>query len=344
MFKVEFDEVIAKAMLKKCRKELCLDISQYKASDKVVAVIGGQPGAGKSSITQLIKNEKFDGNIVILNGDDFKTAYPNYKNMLERDPDATSEIVQPYSNYVVNHLKQELMSKHLNVMVEGTMRTHKVPLDTAEEFAKFGYQAEAHIIAVNHYASRIGCIERFEKDTLASGSGRSVKSSSHDEAYNQIPETLKNLVDSKKFNNITIFSRDGEIIAEAANGDDVVNEYINYRNTISHDLLNEINQSINRTIKLKNHRNAPIDESQELEQLRSALFKDYVLSCYERINPQIVKDARETGFVTVHEDGYMPYHVSIENNPQKLAEALTIATGHKVQLDCAQTSTIKRDL
>ena len=281
-----FDENIAKKMLSKCRDELDLDSFQNKPDNQVVAVIGGQPGAGKSSITQLIKH-KYDNNIVILNGDDFKATYPNYRKMLEQDPDGTAEIVQPYSNYVVNNLKQELMDKQLNVMVEGTMRSPKAPLDTAEEFSKKNYKAEAFVISVNYYASRVGCIERFEKDKCLNGIGRSVKSESHDEAYNQIPETLKKLVGSNQFDNITIFDRNGQPLAEMSKGDDIVKVYTEYRNKISQEQYQAIMKSIEVTRQLKLNRESPKHELDELDDIKKSLNIEFTKQQTESIDAQI---------------------------------------------------------
>ncbi len=223
----QFNERIAFEMLSEAREQLRLD-TYHPTEDKSLMILGGQPGAGKSTVSDIIES-RFQGNIVLLNGDDFKSYYPDYKQLLAQDPDKTAELVQPYSNYVVNHLKDDIIQRDLNVMIEGTMRTLNVPLNTINEFKEHGYKVEAFVIAVNHIASRASCIERYENDLALSGAGRSVNVSAHDNTYQSIPETLKGLVDSQQLDNLTIMSRRGETIAELAKGDDVVKGYTEFR-------------------------------------------------------------------------------------------------------------------
>ena len=62
--------------------------------------------------------------------------------------------------------------------------------------------------------------------------------------------------------------------------------------------------------------------------LSKPLTAGRILDYYERINPEVVKDARESGYVTVHQAGYEPSHTSINDNPRELIESLEKATGH----------------
>lgn len=57
-----------------------------------------------------------------------------------------------------------------------------------------------------------------------------------------------------------------------------------------------------------------------------------VLSYYEQIDPELIKTAKDIGYVTVKQDGYVPNHISIEAEPYELAEALACITGHRIQI------------
>jgi UDP-N-acetylglucosamine kinase len=235
---------------------------------------GGQPGAGKSSIIDMIE-ERFNTNIVVLNGDEFKPYYPGYNQLLKIDPDNASRIVQEYSNYVVDEMKQALMKQRYNLIIEGTMRNSDTPINTAKLAKENGYIVEACVIATNYYASRIGCIKRYELDKFDSGVGRSVPVASHDEAYNNIPNTLQQLIASKQFENILIYSRYGEIVADYAKGDNIVGIYKDYRQKITPRLYKEVNQLIDDTRSLKSSRNSSNVELVELEKMREALSKEF---------------------------------------------------------------------
>ena len=269
----QFNEQIAFEMLSEVREQLRLD-TYYPTEDKSLVILGGQPGAGKSTVSDIIES-KFQGNIVLLNGDDFKSYYPDYKQLLAHDPDKTAELVQPYSNYVVDHLKQDLIAKELNVMIEGTMRTLNVPLNTINEFKEHGYKVEAFVIAVNHIASRASCIERYENDLVLSGAGRSVNVSAHDNTYQSIPETLKGLVDSRQLDNLTIMSRSGEKIVELANGDDIVKSYKEFRELITPELYRDVRQQLEDTMVRMYERGVRTTEFGELQDLRKALTQEF---------------------------------------------------------------------
>lgn len=270
-----FNEQIAFDMLSEAREQLRLD-TYYPTEEKSLVVLGGQPGAGKSTVSDIIESQ-FQGNIVLLNGDDFKSYYPDYKQLLAQDPDKTAELVQPYSNYVVDYLKQDLIAKELNVMIEGTMRTLNVPLNTINEFKEHGYNVEAFVIAVNHIASRASCIERYENDLALSGSGRSVNVTAHDNTYNSIPETLKGLVDAKVLDNLTIMSRSGEKIAELVNGDDIVKSYKEFRESITPELYKDVRQQIEDTMVKMFERGVKSTEFGELQDLRKSLNQEFDL-------------------------------------------------------------------
>ncbi|RTL12122.1 MAG: hypothetical protein EKK54_05565 [Neisseriaceae bacterium] len=272
---MSFDQKIADLILRKARQDL--DLSNKTPSDNpTLVVLGGQPGAGKSSIIDLI-DERFSGNVAVLNGDELKPYYPGYKRLLKEDPDKASRIVQEYSNYAIDAIKQELMQRQYNLIIEGTMRNPNIPIGTAKSARSNGYSVEACIVATNYYASRVGCIKRYELDVAVSGVGRSVPVASHDEAYNNIPSTIAALVESKQFDNIQIFSRNGEILGNIIDGNELAQIYSRHRENLSSELYQEILQNLDTTKYMKNSRAAPSDELFELDSLKDEFLAKYRL-------------------------------------------------------------------
>lgn len=249
-----FNFDIANEMLEQARSEL--DFTSVTPSDTpYLIILGGQPGSGKSSAIEKIE-ERFDDNIIALNGDDFKTTYPGYDALLAKDPIKASEEVQPYSNYVVNQLKNDYANKKFNLIIEGTMRTIEVPLSTINEFKAKGYQTEACVVTSNYYASRAGCIYRMEMDIADNGHGRAVPIESHDAAYNNIPDTINNLISSGKLDNLTIISRSGEVLGTLNNGDDVLSIYTSHRNQLTHNEYKQINIDLHKVVNMMQNRGA----------------------------------------------------------------------------------------
>ncbi len=71
---MEFD-VIYKA-LKRCAIEDAFPSKIPKA-----IILGGQPGAGKSSLITRLKMEK-DNNIIVISGDDFRKEHPHFASFM----------------------------------------------------------------------------------------------------------------------------------------------------------------------------------------------------------------------------------------------------------------------
>lgn len=281
----EFNEKIANDMLNEARMRVCLDKVE-PSNNKHLIILGGQPASGKSSITKELYNQ-YSGNIVLLNGDEFKQLFPNYSELAKLDPDGTSKMVQAYSNYVVDNLKQEAIERGVNVIIEGTMRTSSVPLQTIEAFTKNGYTAEAYVISSNYFNSRIGIEQRYENEFAKQGYGRMVNPQNHDEAYHNIPNTLQELVDSKKFVDITVATRDGDEVAKLSRGDDIVKAYSNHRDNLTPEIYLDVVDQINDVHKMMTTRGASQPELDHLISIKSSLD-----SAFDKVFEQ-VRDAAQ---------------------------------------------------
>jgi UDP-N-acetylglucosamine kinase len=262
-------------MLDRAKSRLKLD-DKSPVDNPQLVILGGQPGSGKSSAIEVIE-AMFNSNIVALNGDDFKTLYPDYDDLLAKDPLKTAHDVQPYSNHVVNELQKELSAKKYNMLIEGTMRTSEAPLKTLTEFKDKGYQTEAYVVSSNYYASRTGCLLRREIDMMLSGSGRDVPVTSHDAAYNNIPGTMETIIKSGKLDNLTVLTRSGNLLGSLQNGDDVVSLYSAHRNNLTTNEYNQIHSDLGRVIDLMENRNANVAEVDQIRDLRTQLAVNHGL-------------------------------------------------------------------
>lgn len=272
---MSFDKEIADKMLSKARNKLAKEnMSKSMVQEPHLVILGGQPGSGKSSAIELIEGIYKD-NIVSINGDDFKPMYPNYDNKMQKSPNETSIEVQPYSNYVVNALKNEYSDKKYNLVIEGTMRTSDVPLSTVKEIKSKGYKAEAYVVAANYYASRSGCLLRMEIDQFNTGIGRPVPVDSHDAAYKNIPETIQALTDSGMLNNLKILTRSGQVIGELSKGDDIVSIYTSHRNKMDDLEFKQINGDLNKVFEMMKQRNASEVDISKVRDLQGELKLDY---------------------------------------------------------------------
>lgn len=102
-----------------------------------------------------------------------------------------------------------------------------------------------------------------------------MKLESHDEAYNKIPATLQALPKSEQIYNITVYNRNGDIIADLSKGDNVAQKYVAHREEITPELVSSVEKSINNSIQLKELRNAPNQEITDLNQLKDKLRNEF---------------------------------------------------------------------
>ena len=272
---MSFNQEIANLMLEKAKETF--DLSNINSSGEVepyLVILGGQPGSGKSSAIEIIE-AKYSRNIIVLNGDDFKPSYPNYDDKVVHDSLSTSKEVQPYSNYVVDQLKDDYSNKKFNIVIEGTMRTSEVPLNTIKAFKNKGYKAEAYVVASNYYASRKGCLLRMEKEILYTGLGRAVPIDLHDEAYKNIPQTLQKLFGSQELENITVLARDGTVLAQMRLGDDIFKIYQKKREQLSSKEFIQIDSDLNFVVEMMLNRNAPDNEIQAVNDLQKKMHEHY---------------------------------------------------------------------
>lgn len=347
---IGFDQSIANEMLEKARFQLDNFKDYIATEEKQVFIFGGQPAAGKSSIINDV-SDKLNGNVVILNGDDYKMYYPNYSELARSDPDATSKLVQPYSNYVVDNLKQEAIAKGINVAVEGTMRNPDAAMTTAKQFGENDYKVEAYVVASNYHNSRVGIELRYETERAKNGYGRMVDPKSHDEAYNNLPNTLKELVDSGKFENITIVNRSGDSIAQLKTGDDIVKSYSQYREQLTPEIYKDVNNKINEVQKLLDNRNAPTSAYENLSKIKDELNKDFaktnnltldkstkttdVLNHFAKTNPDIVNKISQDKHIDVN-----GHKLKLDGmRPEFLAKQLNEMSGNNTNINFENTKT-----
>ncbi len=167
------------------------------------------------------------------------------------------------------------------------MRTSKAPLETVEIFTNHGYTAEAFVISSNYFNSRIGIEQRYENEFAEKGYGRMVNVANHDEAYHNIPNTLQELVDSGKLLNITVATRDSELLAETTRGDNIVSAYTKHRDNLTPEIYLDVADRINEVNNMLTARGANQPAFDNLTGIKSSLD-----SAFDKVFEQ-VRDAAQ---------------------------------------------------
>lgn len=183
-----------------------------KTSDihPVAIVLGGQPGAGKKTL-YAYANERFNGNIVAVDCDDFRVFHPQSE-IFARDPDTYGFNTNPFVFSVVDRLIEELSPHSFNMIIESTMKNTDAAFKDYESLTPRGYIIEACIMATQREVSLQSTIDRYEEMKKRGEQARKVPPHIHDKAVEGIVDAADELYRSHKMANIQVFNRNGVVL------------------------------------------------------------------------------------------------------------------------------------
>lgn len=221
------------------------------------AILGGQSGAGKTALHELIK-DKCNSKVAIINGDEYRRYHPNFNKLQSIYGDESVKYTQKFAGEMTEALINELSNKKYNIVVEGTLRTVDVPLKTCDLLKSKGYDVDLIIMSVKPEISYQSTIVRYEDAIKCGTIARATPKEHHDGVVQAIPQNLSEIYKSRRFNNILIYNRDKECLYNQSNmqgkdpGEKIKELFINW-NDKDKDELYEI---INRNLRMKKERNA----------------------------------------------------------------------------------------
>lgn len=238
-------------------------------------ILGGQPGAGKTGLQEIMSNQ-CNGNLIIINGDEFRELHPDFKFLQEKYGKNSVDYTGAFSGKMTEVLIDRLKAEKYNVLVEGTLRTAQVPLNTCKSFKESGYSVTLGIMAVKPEISYISTIFRYEKMLDKGKSPRATAKDKHDYVVAQIPKNLKEIYDSKQFDNIVIYNREGECLYDMSVNVGITPDTVMEEMFTGQWTQKELNQFIEigkATEQLMEKRNA-----EELSDFRNNIFNDNIIS------------------------------------------------------------------
>ena len=247
-----------------------------------VTLLGGQPGAGKSGLENMVNIKK---NYVSISGDDYREYHPRFKEInLEYGREA-SKYTQQWAAEITEKLIKELRKEKYNLIIEGTLRTAELPLKEANAFKKAGYNVELNVVVVKPEKSRLGTLERYEAMLKQGKVPRMTPKEHHDLVVNNIGNNLEIIYNSKAFDNIKLFDRENNLLynykeSPNVNPKDILNKEFN--RVWKKGEIEEFKEKWENLIKIMESRKAPIEEISELKN-----EKEQILERISKIKEQI---------------------------------------------------------
>lgn len=183
----------------------------YSPTDRpILYLLGGQPGAGKSTISDRLLREK--PNTIFINPDTYRDLHPQYETIKAELKSEAVKVTVEFSGAVTECVRQMLSDQKYNIILEGTFRTLETPWRITEELKFKGYTAELHAIAVPKDISYVGTLDRYFVGRTK-GTGRAVDKQHHDLVAEKLPVHLKALAKSGMFRSMHLHTREREIFS-----------------------------------------------------------------------------------------------------------------------------------
>lgn len=182
----------------------------------IAIIIGGQTGAGKSSLIGYSTEMFSDDNVVIINSDEIKPFHPKSEEIARLYPKLYTKITDQESNTWTSRLFEELRREGYNVIFEGTMKNNRIADESITELQQLGYTVVVRGLAVCDLESRMSILERYEGQVSKKGWGRLVVTDHHNQTYNGMPNTIDYIEQNGRYDILEIFAR-GEDLDEPVN-------------------------------------------------------------------------------------------------------------------------------
>lgn len=196
-----------------------LTLSKTPAREPWAILTGGQPGSGKSSIKRIANRKS--KNFIFLNTDEFRDSHPNYMEIQREYGSDHPKHTAQWAGAITEALIERLSKEKYNLLIEGTLRTTEVPEQTANRLRANGYKVDLYVMAVKPEVSFTGTITRFFQGRQKDNNGRAVDKKHHDLVVSRLQENLIYLAKKKRFDEIVVCNRAGELTRSQNNPDEI---------------------------------------------------------------------------------------------------------------------------
>lgn len=198
-------------------------------------VLGGQPGAGKSSLIEKIWN-KLSKNAIIINGDDFRKFHPKYEVFQKEYAKDSPKYTADFAGKMTEAILDRVIKEKYNVIIEGTFRTSETPIKTLAFFKKNGYQTNVFIQTCPKEISWKSCMERYKKMSKAClQEARYTDKTHHDLVIKNLARNAELVYKSGLVDYLEIHSREKELYNSKTNP--------NFNSHIIEQELNRLNKN-----------------------------------------------------------------------------------------------------
>lgn len=184
--------------------------------DPVTVLLGGQPGAGKSTTNNLISQWYPDRDFVELDGDSFRQYHPDFHKLLREDPYNMPVVTAPAMGRWVTLAAQHANECGYSTVMQSTWGSARIVDSNAKAAQKADRETHAVALAVPKHLSALGAMQRFYGALAQNSEARWVGLDFHDQSFNKLAETVRGVGGSKRVDRLSIVNRDRDTLYTGA--------------------------------------------------------------------------------------------------------------------------------
>ncbi|TCC31318.1 zeta toxin family protein [Kribbella sindirgiensis] len=183
----------------------------------LAVVIGGQPGAAKSTVQDRVHAALGVDTAATYEADDDAQAHPRFQEATRDDGlDAHGEVVQSLPENLSQRCLDSLLTADppYDVVTSAWLETPERAQQTLEPFRNAGHRVVAVYVATNEADSLLAIADRYQQAKDAAGNGRWVDPRMHNAVYQRVPDAAHAVETLGYADDIYVVDRAGNVLYE----------------------------------------------------------------------------------------------------------------------------------
>ena len=186
--------------------------SAVRQARPTVVVVGGQPGAGKTAVADLVQAAlDARGGAVRIGSDLYKAAHRRYAELLAADVRTAGVQVRPDTRGWQAAVEEYVRAQRFDAVVESALADPDDFRTSAAAYRRSGTRLEVVALATAEAWSQLGTVTRFLSEAV-DGGGRYVSWENHDACAKGMLRTLAVIEAEHLADRITVVRRDGTVL------------------------------------------------------------------------------------------------------------------------------------
>ncbi|MBE2998273.1 zeta toxin family protein [Nocardiopsis sp. HNM0947] len=187
-------------------------------------IVGGQPGAGKSTTQERLFKTLPAGSVASYDGDDNAKIHPRYEKIMQVYGRGGQEAVSAelnnrghsYHSEYMGRLRGEYGGPKYDVIASHPLGKQEHADAWVDDFRDQGYETTAVFVATHESNSRLGIAHRYQesRDDPDTAYGRWLDPALHDNFYRDGPDVAHDLESQAKVDHLFVVNRDGQVLHE----------------------------------------------------------------------------------------------------------------------------------